>query len=66
MVDVDHREGNSVLTLFNVFSVEPEKQQQLVSLLIDATDKTMKHRPGFVSANIHRSFDGRKVVNYAR
>jgi heme-degrading monooxygenase HmoA len=26
----------------------------------------MKHAPGFVSANIHRSLDGKKVVNYAQ
>ena len=58
--------GNSVLTLVNVFTVEPEKQQMLVKVLIDATQQTMKHLPGFVSANIHRSLDGKKVVNYAQ
>ena len=26
----------------------------------------MRHLPGFVSANIHRSHDGRQVVNYAQ
>ena len=58
--------GNRVLTLINVFTVEPEKQQALVTLLIEATEQTMKHLPGFVSANIHRSLDGKKVVNYAQ
>jgi quinol monooxygenase YgiN len=58
--------GNSVLTLINVFTVEPANQQKLVTLLIEATDRTMKHMPGFVSANIHRSLDGKKVVNYAQ
>lgn len=58
--------GNSVLTLINVFSVEPGKQQQLVELLIGATNQTMRHVPGFISANIHRSLDGKKVVNYAQ
>lgn len=58
--------GNGVLTLINVFSVAPDKQNELVSLLVEATEKTMKHAPGFVSANIHRSFDGKKVVNYAQ
>jgi len=37
-----------------------------VDVLIEATEKTIKHLPGFVSANIHRSFDGAKVVNYAQ
>ena len=26
----------------------------------------MQHLPGFISANIHRSHDGRRVVNYAQ
>ncbi len=58
--------GRKILTLINVFTVAPEKQQALVTLLIDATEQTMKHLPGFVSANIHRSLDGKKVVNYAQ
>lgn len=58
--------GSGLLTLINVFTVEPQKQQKLVTLLIEATEQTMKHMPGFVSANIHRSLDGKKVVNYAQ
>ena len=58
--------GSNLLTLINVFTVEPDKQQQLVSLLIEATEKTMRHLPGFLSANIHRSLDGKRVVNYAQ
>src|SRR5215510_9118255 len=55
-----------IFTLINVFTVEPAKQEQLVRLLIDATEQTMKHLPGFLSANIHRSLDGTRVVNYAQ
>ena len=55
-----------VLTLVNVFTVEPDKQDELVKVLSDATEQTMKHLPGFVSANIHRSLDGKRVVNYAQ
>ena len=58
--------GNNLLTLVNVFTVDPDKQQQLITLLIEATEQTMKRIPGFVSANIHRSLDGKKVVNYAQ
>ncbi len=57
---------NKVVTLINVFTVEPAKQQQLVDLLVHATGTAMRHAPGFVTANIHRSLDGTKVVNYAR
>ncbi|WP_375510412.1 antibiotic biosynthesis monooxygenase family protein [uncultured Nostoc sp.] len=57
---------NQVITLINVFTVEPENQQRLVEMLVEATEKTLKHLPGFVSANIHKSSDGMRVTNYAR
>jgi len=57
---------NKVVTLINVFTIEPENQQKLAELLIEATEKGMRHIQGFVSASIHRSFDGTKVVNYAQ
>jgi len=63
---VNIRKGRDVLTLVNVFTVRPENQQKLVDLLVEATDKTMRKLPGFLSASIHRSLDGTKVVNYAQ
>jgi quinol monooxygenase YgiN len=57
---------NKVVTLVNVFTVGAENQQRLVDVLTDATEQTMKHLPGFVSASIHRSLDGGRVVNYAQ
>ena len=59
-------QGSNILTLINVFSVEPGQQQALVKLLVDATQQTMRRMPGFMSASIHRSLDGNKVVNYAQ
>jgi quinol monooxygenase YgiN len=55
-----------VATMINVFSVDPENQQRLVDLLVETTESVMRHVPGFVSANIHASTDGTKVVNYAQ
>jgi heme-degrading monooxygenase HmoA len=55
-----------VATLINVFTVNRETQQPLVELLTEATEQVMRHRPGFVSANIHASLDGTRVVNYAQ
>ena len=57
---------NQVVTLINVFTVEPENQQRLVDMLVEAPEKTMKHVPGFVSASIHKSLDGVRVANYAQ
>jgi heme-degrading monooxygenase HmoA len=55
-----------VVTLINVFTVAPEDQQRLLDLLVEATESVMRGRPGFVSANLHRSLDGTKVANYAQ
>jgi heme-degrading monooxygenase HmoA len=58
--------GASPVTLINVFAVKPEQQDQLVRMLNEATQTTMRHITGFVSANIHKSLDGQRVVNYAQ
>jgi antibiotic biosynthesis monooxygenase (ABM) superfamily enzyme len=47
--------GNDVVTLINVFTVSPENQQKLIDMLVEATQKTMRHIPGFVSASFHKS-----------
>lgn len=53
-------------TLINVFTVEPEQAERLASLLTSATEEVMQHVDGFISANIHLSADGTRVVNYAQ
>ena len=58
--------GAPVDTLINVFVVAPERQRELVDLLTRVTEETMRRVPGFVSANIHASADGTRVVNYAQ
>ena len=57
---------NKVATLINVFTVEPGNQQKVVDMLVQTTEKAMKHIPGFVSASIHKSLDGTRVTNYAQ
>jgi heme-degrading monooxygenase HmoA len=57
---------NHLATLINVFTVDPANQQRLVEMLVEATQDVMKDLPGFVSANIHKSADGVRVVNYAQ
>ena len=60
------QKGTTPLTLINVFHVRPEQQQALADLLVEATEKAMSHQPGFISASIHKSYDGTRVVNYAQ
>ena len=61
------RPGDRPVTLINIFEVNDESaQQELVDLLGEATEQVMRHRPGFISANLHTSLDGTRVVNYAQ
>jgi quinol monooxygenase YgiN len=57
---------NHVVTVINVFTVAPTNQQRLVELLTRATEVSVRHAPGFVSASLHRSTDGTKVTMYAQ
>jgi quinol monooxygenase YgiN len=57
---------SGVITLINVFAVEPANQRRLVELLTEATGASVPRAPGFVSASLHRSTDGTKVTMYAQ
>ena len=59
-------ENTGLVTLINVFTVDPSNQQQLVDLLAHATETTVRDVPGFVSAALHRGVDGTKVTMYSQ
>ncbi len=52
--------------MINVFTVEPANQQRLLELLVTATETSVRHVRGFMSAALHRSLDGTKVAMYAQ
>jgi len=58
--------GDRPMTVINVFTVAPAQQRRLVELLSHATESSIRHVPGFVSAALHRSLDGTKVTMYAQ
>ncbi len=55
----------NLVTVINKFSVEPENQKQLVKIL-DNLRAVVEKLPGFISANVHGSLDGTRVVSYAQ
>ena len=55
-----------LITLINVFTVEPARQQELIELLTRATGDSVRHAQGFMLARLHRSLDGTKVTMYAQ
>ena len=56
----------NICTLINVFKVAPEKHQELLELLKEATEKVMCKIPGYISANLHISHDKSIITNYAQ
>ena len=59
-------EKAGLVTLINVFTVEPSNQQKLLDILARATDTSVRDVPGFISAALHRSVDGTKVTMYSQ
>jgi heme-degrading monooxygenase HmoA len=55
----------SAVTQINVFTVEPGNQQPLIDHLAHAA-QVASEVPGWMSASLHRSLDGTRVVNYAQ
>jgi quinol monooxygenase YgiN len=55
-----------IITLINVFTVEPANQHQLLELLSRATETSVRHAQGFISSSLHRGLDGTKVTMYAQ
>ena len=56
----------AIITLINVFTVDPSKQQQLVDALVETTKQVWRLQDGYISASIHKSQDRKKVVNYVQ
>lgn len=63
---LSHLMNNIPVILINVFTVDPTKQQELIELLAEATEDSVRHAAGFISAHLHRSLDGTKVTMYSQ
>ena len=55
-----------LVVLINTFTVAPEKADELLALLNEATEEVMRHLPGFISANLHMGADKTRIANYAQ
>ena len=56
---------NQPVTQITVVEPEPGMQAEALSVMTERA-KFMASQPGFVSINIHRSLDGRRIVNYVQ
>jgi quinol monooxygenase YgiN len=57
--------GNQPVTQITVIEAEPEQQREALSLMAERA-RFMARQPGFVSISLHRSLDGRRIVNYVQ
>jgi quinol monooxygenase YgiN len=62
MTEIDS--SRDVLTVIFEFDVQPEEQQPLREGIERLVRDIVSHQPGFLSADLHLSRDGRKVLNY--
>ena len=56
---------NQPVTQINVITPEPCKQHEALALLAERA-QFMQKQPGFISISLHRSLDGKRIVNYVQ
>ena len=59
------RSDNQPVTQITIVEAEPDKQAEALALMTERA-RFMAAQPGFVSISLHRSFDGRRIVNYVQ
>jgi heme-degrading monooxygenase HmoA len=60
------RTDGQVITLINVFTVEPTKLPSLLDVLRDGTETFFSGMPGFVSSSVLTARDSRQAINYSQ
>jgi heme-degrading monooxygenase HmoA len=53
------------VTQITIVESEPDKQAEALSLMTERA-RFMARQPGFISISLHRSLDGRRIVNYVQ
>jgi heme-degrading monooxygenase HmoA len=57
------RTDNQPVTQITIIEPEPGKQAEALTVMRERA-RFMARQPGFVSISLHRSLDGRRIVNY--
>src|SRR6476660_7742175 len=59
------RTDNQPVTQITIVDSEPDKQAEALSVMTERA-RFMARQPGFISISLHRSLDGRRIVNYVQ
>jgi heme-degrading monooxygenase HmoA len=57
--------GKQPVTQITIIESEPDKQAGALSVMTERA-RFMARQPGFISISLHRSLDGRRIVNYVQ
>jgi heme-degrading monooxygenase HmoA len=57
--------GQQPVTQITIIEAEPDKQGEALSLMTERA-RFMARQPGFISISLHRSLDGKRIVNYVQ
>jgi quinol monooxygenase YgiN len=58
--------ANLPVTLINILSVDPDKQQELVELLRQNTETVIRTLKGWIATSLIASHDGKRVVIHSQ
>jgi heme-degrading monooxygenase HmoA len=53
------------VTQITIVESQPDKQAEVLSLMTERA-RFMARQPGFISISLHRSLDGKRIVNYVQ
>jgi heme-degrading monooxygenase HmoA len=59
------RADNQPVTQITIVDSKPDKQAEALSVMTERA-RFMARQPGFISISLHRSLDGRRIVNYVQ
>jgi heme-degrading monooxygenase HmoA len=59
------RTDNQPVTQITIVEPEPGRQAEALALMSERA-RFMARQPGFISISLHRSLDGRRIVNYVQ
>jgi heme-degrading monooxygenase HmoA len=59
------RADNQPVTQITIVDSEPDQQAEALAVMSERA-RFMARQPGFISISLHRSLDGRRIVNYVQ
>jgi C-6 monooxygenase len=58
--------GAGYIMTMNIYTVAPERVEEVLEYLVRSATETVRYLPGFVSMNFHVSLDRSQIVNYGQ